>query len=99
MLDVGTCHISFQDSKELHVDAQKTRVLSVAAPRLIVYEYDRGFFVYVNVEEAIEEASLRKTYSGALVRLLALAQAHRCWFLHIDGDGTQYADELEIFEW
>jgi hypothetical protein len=99
MLGVDLLHISPDDSKALSVDASKTQAKSVGAPQVIVYEYDCGFFVYVNVDEPIEEEELRKTYSGALVRLLTLAQAHKCWFLHIEADGVLYADELEMFDW
>lgn len=100
VLDVNIRHISFEDSKHLHDDAQKSLVLA-SRPRLVVYEYDRGFFVHVNTDPdtPLDEAKLRETYSGALVRLLALTKAHHCRFLRVDGDGTDYDNELEVFEW
>lgn len=99
MLDVDTCHISPKDSELLSESAKYTQVIVPGTPKLVVYEYDCGFFVYVNVDEAIDEDELRKVFSGALVRLLVLAQAHGCWFLHLDADGPCYPDELEMFEW
>ena len=101
ILDVGTKHISFEDSKRLEEDAQRTDVRNPGKPTLIVYQYDCGFFVYVNIDpdEPLDEESLRSTYSGALVRLIALAKAHDCRFLRLDADGTDHAGELEVFDW
>jgi hypothetical protein len=105
--DVSTGHVSREDDRRLHEDAMVTderqtprgSLARLETPRLIVFEYDAGYFVHTGAAEdkdRLDELSGR--YSKDLLRLLALAFDQGATFLRLDRDGGTY-EGLPTHKW
>jgi len=96
ILIVSTSHITAGDIKRLKTDV----AVAWPIPRLLVYEYDEGFFVYC-WHECLDEIYLphakKRGYSQAMLSLLRLASKTGCKFLCLDADGPVY-DEMKTFD-
>jgi hypothetical protein len=102
--EASTAHVTADDDRQLAVDAvegdERTgTVFPPYEPRLIVFQYDAGYFVHTGVAEDKENMDLLSArYSPGLLRLLTAAYEQGAIFLRLDRDGDLYGG-LERHEW
>ena len=100
-LDLSIAHITYGDSQLLYRFSKGTgaEIANKQAFRLVIYEYEYGFFIPLTNVVLDNPGTLRiHGYSEAFIKLIRLAKQQECRLLVLDRD-AEPLDGLEKFEW
>lgn len=100
-LDLSLAHITYGDSQLLDRFSKNTStgIINRQAFRLVVYEYEYGYFIPLTKIEADYMSTLRLFgYSEAFIKLIEYASEKECSLICLDRD-AEPIDCLEKFEW
>lgn len=89
-LDLSVEHITPNDAQYLSLQATITKI-GAKAPTLVVYEFDRGFFVSVPPADTFADTvlAMRQSWcSGHLIALLERARQEGCILVQLDRDAA-----------